>query len=148
MNWMRRTLGLLCVIAGTLPSHVLYATSKDGDLWNLQLFTTVLVAAITSFVVFAGCRLLPGGTANRLVVGAIASYAAILALLLVWVGVSGEMDETLMWMPVILLVGIPYLAPLVGMSALGSILVFGDRDRQPDQASPPHPSPAARPPQG
>ena len=148
MKWMKRILGLLCVLAGTLPSHVMYARSEDGNLWNLQLFVMMLAAAITSFVAFAVCRLLVDGTVKRLVVGAIASYAAILALLLVAAGVTGDVAETLMWMPVIILFGIPFLAPLVGMSALGSVLMFGNEERKPEPASPPYSEPAARSPQG
>jgi len=41
--------------------------------------------------------------------------------------IIGDLSETMMWMPVILMFGIPYMAPLIGMSLLGNMLVFEDR---------------------
>ena len=137
-------LGLLCVLGGTLPSYVIYAKSKDGNLWNPGLFEMMVVAAITSFLIFAVCRHLLSTAKKRLIAGVIGSYAAFLVVLTVGAGLHGQLAETLMWMPVILLFGIPFMAPLVGMSWLGTRLMFGpmreepDRDRDAPCESPPH----------
>lgn len=135
MKLIKRIVGLICVLAGTLPPHVMYARSEDGNLWNLQLFAMMLAAATISFGTFAVCRLFLDGTVKRLAVGAIASYAAILMFLLVASRITGDLAETMMWMPVILLFGIPFMAPLVAMSGVGSVLVFGDGKTRPEQGA-------------
>lgn len=126
MKWIKRILGLICVLAGTLPPYVMYARSEDGNLWNPSLFFMMITAAITSFGAFAVCRFVLDGTVKRLVAGTIVSYAAILIILLAAAGVTGDLAETMMWMPIILLFGIPFMAPLVTMSGLGSVLVLNN----------------------
>ncbi|HOU60098.1 MAG TPA: hypothetical protein PLS59_11715 [Kiritimatiellia bacterium] len=146
MKWTKRILGLICVLAGTLLPHAMYAMSEDGNLWNLQLFVMMLIAAITSFTAFAACRFFLDGTIKRFIIGAIASYAAILILLLAAAGITGEFSEVIMWIPVILLFGVPFMAPLVIMSGVGSLLVMGNG--KPEPATPPYSESAVRPPQG
>ena len=122
---------------GTVPPHVMYAKSEDGNIWNVSLFAMMLAAAIASFVTFVACRIMLTTKGKRLFIGVIASYLVMLILLLVASGVTGDIAETMMWMPVILLFGIPYMAPLVGMSWLGSVLVFGNEKGEPEQADEP-----------
>ncbi len=148
MKTIIRILGVLCVIAGTIPPYLMYAKSEDGNLRNPALFATILVAASISLAVFGVCRLLFTTALKRLFIGAIASYVALLLFLLVAARITGDLAETTMWMPIILLFGIPFMAPLVGMSWLGSILIFGKRNNETEPSTAPYSEPAARSPQG
>jgi hypothetical protein len=141
MKWMKIIIGLLCVIVGTLPTHVMYAMSEDRNLCNPSLFAMMLLAAVISFTTFAACRILFSAKGKRLLIGVIASYAAMFILLVVATGITGDIAETMMWMPIILLFGIPYMTPLIGMSWLGSVLVFGNgKENAPMNASMPQSS--------
>ena len=146
MEPMRILIGLLCVPAGMVLPCALYTLGKGRTSPHPALLAGMAVAAATSFLVFTACRALPPG-ARRGVIGAAASYGAFLVLLSAAASAQGTMAETLMWMPVIVLVGIPYMAPLVAMTWLGSVLVFG---KTPGglQAGPPagdsHPRPRAQ----
>ena len=110
----------------------MYAKSEDGNIWNFSLFAMMLAAAIASFVAFVACRIMFGTKGKRLFIGVIASYLVMLILLVAASSVTGDIAETIMWMPIIFLFGIPYMAPLVGMSWLGSVLVIGNEKGKPE----------------
>lgn len=103
----------------------MYARSEDGDLWNPGLFGMILVAAVTSFLLFVASRNLAFTARRGFFAGAIASYVSFFVLITVGAALHGQLAETLMWTPVILLFGIPFMAPLVVMSWIGARLVFG-----------------------
>lgn len=124
MSWMKKILGLLCILIGTLPPHVWYARSGSGNLWDLKLYLAILVAAITSFLSFAICRLLLRIPLVRFVAGAIGSYFAMWILIFIISCFTGDSAELKMWWPIFMIFGIPYMAPLVVMSGLGSMLIL------------------------
>ena len=123
---IRKAMGLVCVIAAAVPPYVLYAKSEDGNMRNPGLFLAMLAAAVTSFVVASVTKRLPSFRA-QLIAGIGGSYLALLGLLFFVAAIQGKVAETLMWTPVILLFGLPFMAPLVGLAWLGSTLIFGLR---------------------
>lgn len=94
-------------------------TSGPLQLWMM------IVAAIASFTVFAVCRwLFSTGTKHRLF-GVILSYVVLTVLYLVVGAIEGNLDESIMWLPIALMFGVPFMAPLIFMAWLGSVLAFG-----------------------
>jgi hypothetical protein len=124
MKIARITLGFLCIIAAAIPSHLLYATHEDGNLRNPGLFLAMFIASVTSFAVFSLTKKLPSFT-SQLIAGILGSYLAFLGLVFLIAAITGDTAETIMWTPIIVLFGIPFMAPLVGLSWLSSVLIFG-----------------------
>ena len=80
----------------------------------------MLIAAVISFIAFSTTRYIFKSNIKRIIAGIIASYVAMLLILVVVSSIAGEIAETLMWMPIILMFGAVYMAPLIGISLLGS----------------------------
>ena len=117
MKMTRIALGILCIIAAAVPPYFLYAKSEDGNTSNPALFFAMLIAALTSFAVFSITKKIPSFRA-QLIAGFGGSYLALLGLVFLAAAIHGETADTFMWTPIILLFGIPYMAPLVGLSWL------------------------------
>jgi len=124
MKIARITLGLLCVIVAALPPYLLYATHEDGNLRNPRLYLAMLIASVTSFAVFSFAKKLPSFKI-QIIAGIGGSYFAFFVLVLLVAAIMGEIAEFIMWSVIIVLFGIPFMAPLVGLSWLSSTLVFG-----------------------
>jgi hypothetical protein len=107
-----------------VPSHLLYAKNEDGNLLNPHVFLAMLIASVTSFLVFSLAKKIPFFLV-QIIVGIGVSYLAFLGVIFLIAAITDEMAETIMWMPIMILVGIPNMAPLVGLSWLGSTLIFG-----------------------
>ena len=118
--------------AAALPPHYMYAMSEDGNIYNKKLLVMMLIAAVISFIAFSTTRYIFKSNIKRIIAGIIASYAAMLLILVVASSIAGEIAETLMWMPIILMFGAVYMAPLIGISLLGSVLVFGYEKETPE----------------
>ena len=124
MKIVRITLGFLCIIAAAIPPYLHYVRHKDGNLRNPGLFLAMLIASVTCFAVFSLTKKLPSFM-PQLIAGIIGSYIALIGLVFFRAAIIGEIAETIMWSPIIVLFGIPFMAPLVGLSWLGSTLIFG-----------------------
>jgi hypothetical protein len=122
--------GLICIPLAAIPPHVMYAMSEDGNLWNNTLFSMMLLAAIASFVSFSASRYIFDSSKKRIVVGIIISYGAMLVLLIFFSYLKGDLPETIMWMPIIIIFGVLYMSPLLGLSFLASILIFGNNKKK------------------
>ena len=133
MKSKKRIIGVLCIIFAALPPHMMYAMSEDGNLWNIHLFSMMLIASVLSFAVFIASRFLFVSKSKWIIAGIFFSYSSILALLITVSAITGDLSETIMWMPVILMFGIPYMAPLVGIALLGNMLIFEDKIKKPEQ---------------
>jgi hypothetical protein len=124
MKIARITLGFLCIIAAAIPSYLLYAKHEDGNLRNPGLFLAMFIASVTSFAVFSITKKLPSFT-SQLIAGIMGSYLVFFGLVFAIAIITGATAETIMWSPIIVLFGIPFMAPLVGLSWLSSTLIFG-----------------------
>jgi hypothetical protein len=124
MKIVRITFGFLCIIAAAIPPYLHYARHKDGNLRNPGLFLAMLIASVTCFAVFSLTKKLPSFM-SQLIAGIIGSYIALIGLVFFRAAIIGEIAETIMWSPIIVLFGIPFMAPLVGLSWLSSTLIFG-----------------------
>jgi len=113
---------------GSIPPYVLYAEGKDGNLLNASLMLAMLFAASVSFLVFALCRyIFPTSLLLQQVIGWSGSYVSFLLLAILVSAMQGNLPETIMWLPIIVLFGIPFMAPLIGMSWLATHLMFGPK---------------------
>lgn len=128
MTWLRRLLGGLCIPAAAVPTTLLYSFAEDGELWHPELFVTMLVAAGVSFATFVACRRLTRDVQRHFLLGAAASYAVLFCLLLIGSAVSGCLAEMVMWLLVIVIFGIPFFSPMIGLAWLGCFLIFDRRE--------------------
>ncbi len=120
---MKKVLGLLCIPAGAFGSFAMYVTSKDGNFRNPIFFGILLFLAIISFSIFSFCqRFRSKGLGTQ--IGVVGSYVAFIVFLLLSSLFEKNNGELLTWMPVIVILGVFYMAPVVGLSYLGSSLFF------------------------
>ncbi len=107
-----------------MASGSLYAAADgSGDL-SMDLQLTMGISATLSFGCFGLFRILLPSEAHRLVLGAVGSYLLLLVALLVISWARGELAQTQMWLPIIILIGVPYMAPLVMLSGLANYLIW------------------------
>jgi hypothetical protein len=120
---LRGILGLGCLIGGVLASASLYTASSGDGAYSPDLLGMMGISAALSFGSFALCRRLLPYHSHALVLGSVGSYLLLLAALLIASNMRGELPQTVMWLPIIILVGIPYMAPLVALSGLACTLM-------------------------
>jgi len=108
MRALRILLALVILLAAIVPSGLLYAEAKDGNVWNWGLWGALFIAALLAAASFLFTRRKLPGSLLSLVVGALLTYV-------VWIGVLLALAPSggLMWLPIIVLVGIPYTAPII-----------------------------------
>jgi hypothetical protein len=94
------------MLAGVAVTHFLYAMNEDGNLLNQRLFVFVLIAALISTFLFVVCRRVLSRSIHAALFGTALSYVAWLAILM-------TEPSTLMWLPVIVLFGIPFTLPVL-----------------------------------
>ena len=121
---LRVILGMGCLVAGVVASGSLYAAADGSADVSTGLQMTMDISAALSFGCFGLFRVLLPSEAHRLVLGTVGSYLLLLATLLVVSWLQGELAQTQMWLPIIILFGIPYLAPLVLLSGLANYLIW------------------------
>lgn len=107
MNIGKIVLGTLLVLGGTVATHALYAMSEDGNLWNAALFIGVFVASFVATAVFCACRRFLASRRARVMTGISVIYCIWLVTLL-----AGD-PESKMWLPVIVIFGVPFTAPVL-----------------------------------
>lgn len=104
----RLSIGAGAFVAGLVGTHVLYAINEDGDLANVALFKDLLFAATIATLIFCACRfLVTEGRAKFL--GTALSYLTWASFLLL----RDHGAETLMWLPVIVMFGVLFTAPIL-----------------------------------
>ena len=118
----RTLLGLLCLIVAPLVSYAMYA---DGFVFSIGLVIIMLIASGTCFTTFASCQLLIRSTILRFLVGVVGSYVILALLFLAVYAVTGDWPCILMLMPSFLAYFFGFLAPLVVLSGLGTLLILG-----------------------
>ena len=134
----RQLFGVVVVSMGAIPPHVMYATSKDGNIWNPSIFGGLLVCSLISFACFAVIRKAGGGRSRQTILGTVASYSIFLLIVIVSSAVAGDIAETVMWLPILLAIGILYMAPLIAMSWIGCQLVYSVGPTKSEQVIPPN----------
>ena len=128
-------LSLLCIVVAAVPGQIMYAIAAKKNLLDPSFFLGMMIASSASFVVFSAAKLIPSPTA-QLLTGIGGSYLAFIGLVFLAV-FKGEIAEFTLWLPGVIVFGIPFMAPLVGLSWLGSTLVFGVKKRRaPNEAAP------------
>lgn len=119
--------GAAVMLSGTITSTLFYALSQGDGLVPPSFVFTLLIATVISFLIFSACRRIWRNRSSvALVIGTLCSYLTFGALVLSLAAAGGERElaEAYMWMPVWILFGIPFMAPIVGSSWAGSILIF------------------------
>ncbi len=117
---------LLCIVVAAVTGQVMCAPLKSGVLLNPQVFSIMVVFSCTSFVVFSVARRIPSPLA-QLLAGIGGSYLVLAGTLFVFAAIKGETAEAMLWLPALIVYGIPLTAPLVGLSWLASALAFGPK---------------------
>ena len=122
---MRVLLGMGCLGFSVLSSYALYAAAEGSNSWNPVLAGMLGIGAALSFGMFMLCgHYLTSGVA-RLILGGIGSYMLMLTALLIGCWASGGiLPEAIELMPVIIRLGAPNLAPLIGMAGVASFLIL------------------------
>ena len=107
----------------------------NDDLNKFGLFVITVIAGGIAFLVFVFSRKLFKSLAKQIIFGTIGCYISFFMLILIFAVLTGNFQEAINWyIPIMLIVGIPYTAPLVGVVCLGTFLIFGKRN-QPDPSN-------------
>lgn len=128
--FVRKSLGVVCVLIGAVPPYFFYVHSESKGIWQPVVLGIVLLASLISFLIFSVCQKRIANPKKRMVTGALWSYAGFLIFILVESVLTKSFSETLMWSPIIVLVGVPYTASVVAMSYLGSVLFWNRASNQ------------------
>jgi hypothetical protein len=108
----------MALVAGTIATRIFYALTEDGNLLNPALFLLLSGATLIATAAFCAARHFFSTSWIKVTVGVAGSYCAWLIILLA----SGP--ETAMWLPVIILVGVPFTAPVLIGAWVGSGLLM------------------------
>lgn len=101
----------LLLLAPLLP-YLLYS-SGEGRLLPVYLYLILLTAAASSCAIFVILFRSRIAFRSAVMLGVPLSYAIFVAAVLSTAGFSGNLPETLMWLPVMVLFGVPVMLPLV-----------------------------------
>jgi len=119
-------LTLLCIVVAAVTGQIMCAPLKSGILLSPQVFSIMVIFSCTSFVVFSVTKRIPSSLA-KLLAGIGGSYLVFVGILFIFAAIKGETAEAMMWLPAMMVYGIPLMAPLVGLSWLASTLAFGPK---------------------
>ncbi|NNE92757.1 MAG: hypothetical protein HKN23_14010 [Verrucomicrobiales bacterium] len=129
-------LGLLISVVGILPPAVFFYTGNSPQPEVSEILVLVLPAYLISLIAFVGSRLLFQRTFNRVVGGIAGSYGLMIVAGFIVAAIQGALDQMLGWLPIILIFGFMGFAPLVGLTLLGTYLMFWKNpDREKSQTS-------------
>jgi hypothetical protein len=117
----------ICVVLGTIPTQIFYASTQNDKSFDPKFYAQLLVAGFISFGVFSILHFKIESRILSAVLGCFGSYAALIAVVFMVSFVLGEVDETMMWFPVMLLFGIPFFASVIAMAYLASLIAFAGR---------------------
>jgi len=115
-------LSLLGIVVAAVAGQIMCAPLKRGLLLSPKVFSFMLVFSCTSFAIFCVTKNMPSPL-PQLAAGIGSSYLAFLGIVFIFAAIKDEVAEAILWLPAMLLFGIPLMAPLVGLSWLGSTLV-------------------------
>lgn len=116
--------GLLVIVLAAVSGQIMCAPLQRSVLLNPQVFAIMVVFSGASFVVFSVTKNMPSRLAQVLT-GIGGSYLAFLGILFIFAAIKDETAEALLWLPAMIVFGIPLMAPLVGLSWFASTLTFG-----------------------
>lgn len=119
---------LLGIASAAVAGQIMCAPLKRGILLNPLVFSFMLAFSCTAFVAFSVTRRIPSPLA-RPIAGIGVSYLGFALVLLAFAAIKGEVAEFMKWLPGMIVFGIPMMAPLVGISWLGSARALGARKR-------------------
>ena len=124
------TVGLLGIAVAAVAGQLMCSTLRRGRgiLLSPEVFCVMVAFSCASSAAFTVARRIPSPTA-RILAGIAGSYLAILAIVFVFAAIKDEIAESLLWLPAMLVFGTPLMAPLVGLSWLGSTLVARAKER-------------------
>ena len=119
----KRVLGVLSLLISPVVPYAFYSHVGKARS-EVDLFLNVVGAVAIVFLAFALARRLWRQTAWRILFGGMLSYAGLAILAAIGGAVHGQLAETLMWMPVILLFGIPVMTPLVILVGFATFMIL------------------------
>lgn len=108
---------------------------EDGNLRNTELFLMMLCASVAAFLTVTGARFIFTVRRTQLIGGSAAAYCLFVLLVLenaLTHGVSA-FAETVMWLPIMVMFGIPFMAPTVTLAWCGSFLAIRINEGKPGQ---------------
>ena len=120
----KKVIGLLCVVMGGAQAYANYMMTGNGEAWNPTVALLMTLATGASFVGFATSRKVIHSRLRHFIIGSVASYFWFLILLLIFSAAKGLLSVTVMRLPDFILYGLPYMAPLVVLVWLGTVLMI------------------------
>lgn len=98
---------------------------ETGDLSCTELIPILTAALAVCVVITIVCLRFTRSWIIVIMLAFVFSYASYLMLLLVISAIKEEMDETIMWLPIIVFFGALFMAPLAAGGILGTVLLSG-----------------------
>jgi hypothetical protein len=116
-------------------------SSGEGALLSPSFYFLLLAGSIICCAAFGmSFRFVSRGIAG-FISGTIFSYLGLIGVVLASAGLSGSLAETLMWLAIMVLFGVPVMAPLIALSAFSARqLINQQTPNKPEIASPRKPS--------
>ena len=127
--------GVMILLIGTLFPYSLY-TLSEGKGNSIELYLIIFIVAIISFVAFLISHVITSIKILQFIIGTTLSYFFMGIALLIATKITGDYDETIMWFPIIILFGVPYMAPLVLCAFISKVLIINKIRNSNEIASP------------
>ncbi|MFW6146492.1 MAG: hypothetical protein ACOC7R_04075 [Planctomycetota bacterium] len=119
---------MAAMILGAFGTYTLYC--ETGDLRCYGVIPVVLLALAASTLVTVAAFCLARHAAARVALAFALSYWAYILLIFGAALVGGDLAETLMWLPIMILFGIPFMFPLTAGVVVGVGLFVNARRRE------------------
>jgi len=120
-----RILGsLLCLAAAVIISYRFFSRHAASDKFHVDLAITMSAAAALSFAFITRTKKIPS-LRVQVLAGTLGSYLIVTGLIVLAAACQGQLAQTIMWLPLMLLYIFLYTTPLVALSWLASTIIFG-----------------------
>ena len=119
---MKKMLGILITAAGSFITYAMYSIGETGNLHCYRMIPFAGGALLVCLAVTSLCFWILENRALQVVLSFFASYIAYIGIVLIGSWITGDLAETMMWFPLMLLFGIPNTFPLTAGTIAGIAL--------------------------
>ena len=130
---LRIPLGLLTAAAGVIPPTVFYYTTNSPTPKLGSILAIVTPCVGLCLLAFIASRFIFKQSVQQSIAGLAGSGLLLIAALFVGGALHGSLQDLIAWLPVILIVGTFAMSPLLGMTWLGTTIMFAEEKTNPDK---------------
>ena len=132
---MKKALGIVISATGALITYALFSIGETGNLRCYSMLPGIGGALLACIVVTAISFWILKNPIARVALSLFGSYGVYILILVIGSAITGDLAETMMWFPIILLFGIPNMLPLTVGTITGVAMFSGKKNNEAEQAA-------------